>query len=62
MMKKITHKNITFRVEKINLAFVTHDQNPIRYQAFLDDHALSEIEENESIAIMMAIKTINENF
>lgn len=61
-IKYITHNNTKFMVERFYLSHISNDPNPIRYQAFYGDYALSEMTENESIAIMQAIKTINENY
>lgn len=57
----IEHDGVTFRVERYELEGAY--ETKVRYQAFHIETsaALSELEENRSIAIMRAIKTINEN-
>lgn len=61
-MKTVTHDNVTFNVETITIE-TAHNGDVIKYQASYgnDGMMLSEIEENEAIAIMTAIACINKN-
>jgi len=62
-MKTITHNGIEFKIEKYVLQISAYGEPETRFQAWFgnDGVALSDMEKTESVAIMAAIKTINEN-
>lgn len=57
----IEHDGVEFRVELYELEY--EYETKVKYQAFhtKSDAALSELEDSRSLAILRAIKTINEN-
>ena len=55
-----SHNGINFRIESFTIP-MSNEVTVVKFQAFYKDMPISEIEGNQAIAIMQAIKTINEN-